>query len=191
MTKQLRISTFILTIFLTSCGQKKNNEMIEITKITENTEITKTQRLNIDTSAIAVIKLDSSTNNTFQLFTTVTNTELTSEDLENIELILLDFLKEYNPKQKKLYNDIKEKDPNAKIDIKHFTIDLRRYKRQYYATTNEKGEKEIWVNCFCDTWDKNWKEDLIFVFDGGNCYFNLKINLKTKKYYNVMVNGDA
>lgn len=171
-----------MTTCLTSCGQTITNE---------KNEITKSQRFNVDTSTIAIIKLDNTTNNTFKLFKTVTETELTSEDIEKIEFILLDFLNDYNPKQERVYNDIIEKNPNSKIDKRHFIIDLGRYKRQYYATTNEKGEKEIWVNCFCDTWDKNWKEDLIFVFDGGNCYFNLKINLTTKEYYDVMVNGDA
>lgn len=182
MIRQLKILTFALTICLTSCGQ---------TIETEKTDNTETQKLNIDSSAIAVIKLDSTTNNTFKLFKTVAETHLTSEDIEKIELILVDFLKEYNPKQEKEYNEIKGKNPNAKIDINHFTIDLGRYKRQYYATTNEKGEKEIWVNCFCNTWDKNWKENLIFIFDGGNCYFNLKINLTTGMFWDVIVNGDA
>jgi hypothetical protein len=25
------------------------------------------------------------------------------------------------------------------------------YRKQLIAVTNKKGEKEVWVNCFCDT----------------------------------------
>jgi len=78
-----------------------------------------------------------------------------------------------------------------KINVKDFVIDLKKYKRQYIAVINSKGEKEVWVNCFCDTWKKNWRKELIFVLDGGNCYFNLKINLTKGEYYDLMVNGDA
>ncbi|MFY7741751.1 MAG: hypothetical protein ACOVQR_03825 [Flavobacterium sp.] len=113
MTRQLIISTFFLATCLTGCGQTITNE---------TTEKTVTQKLNIDTSTIAIINLDSSTNNTFKLFKTVTQTELTLEDLEKIEMTLVDFLNDYNPKQEKEYNDIKEKNPNSKIDIRNFTI---------------------------------------------------------------------
>jgi hypothetical protein len=58
--------------------------------------------------------------------------------------------------------------------------------------TNKKGEKEVWVNCFCDTWNSNrWKTEILFVEDGGNCYFNFRINLATKKYHDLGVNGEA
>jgi hypothetical protein len=75
----------------------------------------------------------------------------------------------------------------------YYSIDFKKYnyKRQYIAVFNNKGEKEIWVNGFCNTWNKRWKEELIFVHDGGNCYFNLKINLSTKNCYQISVNGYA
>ena len=31
----------------------------------------------------------------------------------------------------------------------------------------------------------------MIVDDGGNCYFNFKINLTTKKFYDLRVNGEA
>jgi hypothetical protein len=70
-------------------------------------------------------------------------------------------------------------------------IDLKRYKRQYVAVINNKGEKEIWINFFCNDCDKDWKKEIIIVKDGGDCFFNLKINLTTKKYYDFMINGEA
>ena len=59
------------------------------------------------------------------------------------------------------------------------------------AIFNHKGEKEVWINGFCNTWDKNWKTEIILVHDGGNCYFNLKINLTSGECFEISVNGYA
>ena len=58
-------------------------------------------------------------------------------------------------------------------------------------TINSKGEKEVWVNCFCGQWDKSSRTNPVIVMDGGNCFFNLKINLTTGQYYELIVNGEA
>ncbi len=67
--------------------------------------------------------------------------------------------------------------------------DISEYKRQYVPFLNKKGEKEVWVNCFCGFLEENWKEDLIDVMDGGNCFFNVRINLSTKTYCDLFING--
>ena len=57
---------------------------------------------------------------------------------------------------------------------------------------NTKGEKEVWVNCLWDVDDiKKLQNHIIFVFDGGACYFKVKINLTTKKILSFGVNGLA
>ena len=38
---------------------------------------------------------------------------------------------------------------------------------------------------------QDWKKYSIFIKDGGNCYFNLKINLATRQYYELRVNVEA
>ena len=70
-------------------------------------------------------------------------------------------------------------------------IDIKRYKRQYVAVINNKGDKEIWINFFCNDWDKDWKKEIIIIKDGGDCFFYLKINLTTKTCYDFMINGNA
>ena len=85
-------------------------------------------------------------------------------------------------------------DYNKSLDKNHknWNIDLKRknYRKQLVVVKNKKGEKEVWINCFCDTWGNNkWKTVMIVVVDGGNCYFNFKINLKTKKFYDLNVNS--
>ena len=67
-----------------------------------------------------------------------------------------------------------------------------KYFKQLIVVVNSKGEKIVWVNCFCSPGEKSyWKRDVVLVADGGSCYFNLKINLTTGIVYNFMVNGVA
>jgi hypothetical protein len=75
----------------------------------------------------------------------------------------------------------------------YYGIDFKKYdyKRQYVSIINSIGEKEVWINCFCDSFYKDWKKQILHVDDGGNCFFNLKVNLSTKKCYDIFVNGYA
>ena len=97
-----------------------------------------------------------------------------------------------NEKQKinlKIHN---EEYPKNKRTETGFELELKGKKRQYVAVINEKGEKEVWVNFFCDDWgNDNWESDILIVHDGGNCYFNLKVNLTNKSYSELGINGYA
>src|SRR5690606_3023640 len=141
-----------------------------------------------DTSIIAILPLDTTQ---YWIFKNNKPTDLTTDDLHKIEVILTKSIDDYNSDQEKQFTEINNKHPKYKLSKKNFIIDLTRYKRQYVATLNSKGEKEVWVNCFCNSHNRDWKTEIIVVKDGGNCYFNLKINLTTEKYYELMVNGDA
>lgn len=70
-------------------------------------------------------------------------------------------------------------------------LPLKRYYRQYVVVRNENGEKEVYVNFMCELVSldfADWKKELIDISDGGNCYFNVKINLSSKTYYNLIIN---
>lgn len=144
--------------------------------------------LNIDTSKIAILPFDTSQN---WIFVKALPADLTSDDLVEIETLFTNCIDEYNVEKEKEYLKMKEKQPRSKLSKDFYVIDTKRHKRQYIAVINEKGEKEVWINCFCNSWDRNWKKEIIGVEDGGNCFFNLKINLTSKKYYALMVNGRA
>ena len=176
MKKQLiflcLISLFGLMSCLTNNKRNKSSEKINLTQI--------------DTSIIAILPYKAIS---FRKFEDCKAAELTMTDMGNIDALLRKCVDDYNPKAEKEYNDLKNKNPNFGYDIQHFILDMKRYKRQYVAVTNNKGEKEVWVNCFCKAMYRDWKQQLIFVRDGGNCYFNLKINLTQNRYYDLYVNG--
>lgn len=75
-----------------------------------------------------------------------------------------------------------------------FGIDLHRtvYRRQYIAGVNSVGDTLVWVNCFCDKYiPANWRQELVLVRDGGNCYFNLTVNLTKRMVAKIFVNVHA
>jgi hypothetical protein len=179
MTKRLRLLTFVLTLFLTSCGQN--------TTETQNKE---RQQIGYsdDSSVVAILTFDTTQD---WIFKEGKPTDLTNEDLRKIDIILNKCINDYNLEQDSQFKEINDKHSEYKLDKKNFTINLMRYKRQFVAILNSKGEKVVWVNCFCWAGSQDWKKNLIFVRDGGNCFFNLKINLTTGQYFELMVNGDA
>ena len=67
---------------------------------------------------------------------------------------------------------------------------FRTYKYQLVAAINENGEKIVWINAFCNDFD-DWKRYLIFVFDGGLCYFQMTINLTKNYWYGFNVNSSG
>ncbi len=68
------------------------------------------------------------------------------------------------------------------------------YFKQFVGITDSNGDKIIWVNCFCKAEENSfndWKNKIVFVNDGGNCFFNVKINITKNTYFDLMVNGQA
>ncbi|HWY34363.1 MAG TPA: hypothetical protein VNX68_06930 [Nitrosopumilaceae archaeon] len=80
---------------------------------------------------------------------------------------------------------------NRTIHNKFYVVrDLEEYKFQFVPIVNVKGEKIVWINAFCGTFGaNNWKKDIVLVMDGGNCYFQAKINLTTKSVFEIGTNG--
>ncbi len=101
---------------------------------------------------------------------------LTDEDLAAINEIFPKAINDYNEKITGKYGKL---------------TDLSKYKRQLVPYLNAKGEKEVWVNCFCSDFGQDWRKEIIQVDDGGRCFFNLRINLMTKKGFDLRVNGQG
>jgi hypothetical protein len=169
MIKKLLLLIPALTQFLFGCNQ---------------TEIKKKKEINIstvkvDTTLLAIIPYDSTQH---RLLQGNKPAMLTNEDLKRIEIILINCINDYN-RHRRPYNGSSE----AAAQKLYLPI----YKRQYIASFNTKGEKEIWVNCFCNSVEVDWKRTLVIVQDGGNCFFNLLINLTTGHCDHLIVNGLA
>lgn len=117
---------------------------------------------------------------------------LNNDDIANIDRVLSFCVNKYNHSQTTVYKEIVKKLPDQDLKIDDYVIDLKRYYRQYIVVYNKRGEKEVWVNCFCNIQSLNsWREKAVIVMGGGNCFFNVRINLTRKSYSDFMVNGLA
>lgn len=173
---------FIILISISSCSGTKNTTE---NKSTENTQI----ELKIAESDFVILPFNK---DWYWIFKNAKPTELTQSELIEIENILKTVVSENNERQKINLKEHNEKYPKNKLKETGFEIKLKGKKRQYVPVINEKGEKEVWVNFFCSDWgNDNWKNDIMMVHDGGNCYFNLKVNLTNKTYSELSINGYA
>ncbi|TDO20945.1 hypothetical protein [Pedobacter duraquae] len=120
------------------------------------------------------------------------NIQLTKNDLSIIDQQIKIAVSNYNVEREQYLKKIRLEDPKTTIKREDLFIDLKNYKRQYVAHINAKKQKEVWVNCFCSNeGNDEWKSKIIEVRDGGKCYFNLRIIIEQKSYYEFMVNGKA
>jgi hypothetical protein len=118
------------------------------------------------------------------IFKNVKPTRISQIELNEIEEILKVAIIENNVSQKIELEKHNKEYPKNKWTETGFELTTAGFKRQYVPVINEKGEKEVWINFFCDDWgNENWKKEIMIVHDGGNCYFNLKVNLSTKKIF--------
>ncbi len=69
-------------------------------------------------------------------------------------------------------------------------IEIYWHYRQYSGATNDRGDRLVCINAFCDP-NANWRRDLVWVLDGGDCYWQAVINLTTRRVEVFEVNGDA
>jgi len=113
------------------------------------------------------------------------NATLDKIELRQINQILERTIEEYNNNHKQNYKYYKDKT----YTLSEYLIDLSFYKRQYLPFFNSKGEKEVWINCFCHVRDDKWLSKYYSVDDGGKCYFNLYINLANGKSRQLWVNA--
>jgi hypothetical protein len=168
-----------LSFCMMGCGQTKSDKKFQPEM---------SQKAQDDNEVFVVLPYDTTL---YWIFKNAVPTKISDKELGDITLVLEQCVAQYNLGKTKEFKALKIKYPDRHLEKKDFIIDLKSYKRQYIAVTNQKGEKEIWMNCFCQTWNVNWKHEVLLVDDGGNCFFNLKINLSTQEYSEFMVNGEA
>ena len=68
---------------------------------------------------------------------------------------------------------------------------IEAYRRQYVAVINDKGEKEVWINCFYTDLETDWRHHVLDVDDGGVLFFQLEINLTLRKAYELSPGGSG
>lgn len=177
MTKFYSLS-FLVCLIIYSCGQPQiSNQAPDIRRSLNFNDTNFNKQLVVDTSIIAILPIDTTNHG---IFKDATPLELTNEDLKVITKLLNDCISSNNSKQDAI-----------KRLSEH--INLKSYKRQYVPFISSKGERKVYVNCFCLRDFPNefnyWKKILVEVDDGGSCFFHLTINLTSLQYEQIYING--
>jgi hypothetical protein len=180
--KIVNFSIILFFIFLTNCQLIPKEQQLEVEK-----------KNDLSNLSYVIIPYDTTFKTDFGTDGTHRRTELNSDELIVAEKILSTAIKKYNSEQKARIEELNKLGSAYNFKPEDFDIKLTNYSRQYIPVLNEREEKEIWINFFCDPVKEHpyWKKDIVFVLDGGNCYFSLVINLCTMKYHKFYVNGEA
>ncbi len=126
-------------------------------------------------------------------------------DPENIKWITGEKAKSWFPNQVDLdhidaiYQNAIDKGEFDFLENPSVAVIKQRY-RQYVCYLNERGEKIVHINSFCKIPEiadhrklrpLKWKTEMVSTADGGSCYWNMKINLTSNKYYEMIINGES
>ncbi len=178
----LKMTRIVLSVLICStcfaCGQTHTSDKPdEGSKAVALKDTNLNKQLLFDISRIVILPIDTVNH---RIFKNTIALQLTNPDLQTTDQLLTDCINAHNSKQ-----------DNTQRFSEY--IDLKNYKRQYVPFTNSKGEKKVYINCFCISDYVNgfdyWKKILVEVDDGGSCFFQLTINLTTKQYEQLYTNG--
>ena len=103
-------------------------------------------------------------------------TQLTKSEIDQVDALVRECIDQY-------MKDRDRKDPYA--------VARKGYDLQLVAVRNEQGEIVVWVNALCRRSHDDWRSRILVVMDGGNCYYQLKVNLTKKTFFDFGVNGYA
>lgn len=180
--KQFRywVSVSILGLLVISCTQNRGSSSSSEKEV---------ESFGLDSTSYVVLDFEPEDS---RLFEGGRKTTLIETELIEIEEILSNLVEKHNWEETKRLNERNAEYPEDKWEETGYELVLEGKRRQYLPVINESGEKEVWINFFCDDFGaEDWKNQIVEVNDGGNCYFDVKINLTQKTYYDLMVNGYA
>jgi len=175
------MKNYTALIFLLFCGCMQANHT--------STAVQNKVPLKLDTSKYAILRFDTSENYYFDK--KVKQDSLSNEDMPEVEHLLDSAITDYNKIEGRYYEQSLRENHSIPAAVYDPRIkDISNYKRQLIVVKNLSGEKIIWVNCFNDYISHpNWRKYIVSERGGGTWFFNLKINLTSRRVYDFTVNG--
>jgi hypothetical protein len=68
---------------------------------------------------------------------------------------------------------------------------LKEYKRQYVGFINNHGDKIIFIKFFKGPSLDSLSREIVDIFDGGENYWSIEINITQRKLLRITINGEA
>lgn len=178
MSKLIHYTLIFTIICSISYGQEKANKL----------------SLNIDTSKIAIVEIDTiNYGGAFWDVNYFSKAQLTNKDIKVINKFLLQEVSKYNAaKDSTVITNFETMVDSVVLD----TIQLDKYLSQYAPYYDSNGVKMVIVNMICERelafiskYEFPWRKYLLKSSDGGDCFFYLLINLAEKVLLRFDVNG--
>lgn len=167
---RLNTVVFFYCICIYACIPKNNAEKQGSLKGTVNVKGGAPPYV-LDTNTIAILPVAEDIR---WLLKDTASFDLSHQELRNIDSLLTACVNNYN-----LQQESTRKSPEY--------IDLKKYKRQYIPYKSVEGKK-VYINCFCIHDIDVWKEKLVQVDDGGNCFFQLTVDLEGNRCLDFSTN---
>lgn len=61
-----------------------------------------------------------------------------------------------------------------------------------YQSQEQKGRRFIFINALCiHRGRQRLDKEMVIIFDGGSCYFNVKYDPSQKGFFDLFINGEA
>lgn len=188
----MKVQFIIITLLgLLSCNPGHDRDMQVAEAKDASIEV---PLVNIDSLDYVVFTYDSSTYSLYWNFSkNLRPVALTKEEISQAELLILKQIDLYNQSRTEEFHQMNTKYPDYNFQIETFIIENpAKYARQYIPAINSDGEKILYVNAFCSLQEHDyWKKGLVEVMDGGECYFQMIINLTKEEVVEFNVNGVA
>lgn len=172
----IRIRIFLCLMFgLSACVNRDNVKTHYINQ----------QQLWQDSFKYVIVKLDSVSQISYL---NPQPSDISFEQLQLVDSLLKAAVDSYNVYVSAEYERLSKEHADYSVSKENFVITLREYVKQVVAYKNQAGENEVWINCYHG---EDISDEIVDVRDGGNYFFNVKINLSTKRVYDFSVNGDV
>ncbi len=156
-----------------------------ISSLCSQKNILQGQSNTIDTSDFVIIKLNSEKHNNNRV------NELTTNQIDSILVILNKAIENYNDK---IVSNYLAKGKKYCKDSISGILDIKNYKFQIKPITNSDDQK-FWIHGFCKGFYNeseytriNWRNKMMMVADGGDCFIDCSINLTKKIFENFQIN---
>jgi hypothetical protein len=156
MGNKLRLSGLLWPVFLMcgACGPERRHPIVDLNALT-------TSGHHVDTSEYVILQFDAKRDFFFQKPEDYRAATLSAAEVDEMEPLIDSAYRRLGKELRTNYQSLQP---------------LSMYKRQYVAVVDGKGQKEVWVNFFCEA-PEYWRKGKVEVIDSGACYLHLFINL--------------
>jgi len=93
----------------------------------------------------------------------------------------------YKPSDEDIKNGLQILENNLRKNTD--LLNLAEYKIQFFGYINNEGEKILFANHFCRDSGIDWKNNWVGVDGGGNCFFEIKVNLDKEEVFDLKINS--